>query len=1011
MAFGWLFRRLGLKPLGTKEIPDGIARMLQLTFAGREALAQGHANQALSLLKEKHELVIEYWGKEAVFTATSAVDLADAYLACGETSEADKLLEWALDRYHELEVNDERLLNVEMNWAMSAYLAANYASAETRFLALIARLRADGVQHDHERAVALDYLAQVYLRQSRTKDAELLLLDALAIFERDGTDPGATAVCLSLLARLRYTEERFREAEQLQRRAIGIYESSDQELSLAKELDHLGASLAMRAQLEQRAELAEEAAKNGERAVAIFEKYLPPSHSSLLGSMQNLAAFRSLSASIGKMFPNDDTFSEESELTLPDGHPAEIFQSLERAWQRAKQHDYPAAFEMACATRERAISYFGAESVLAAKVFPWMIAILRRHCSFFLGEPTGTLHPQESWLMQIRAHARRGIVEDDATPTPKLEPEQRAKIESLLREGIRLIREECGIEPSGESNYQIHVQHLLRDSDFASDVLEILHYARLIGGIDNCGAAEIAFQVMQFHGHGPAAEGLASAARSSTEHPSLRDLRASYRLTILERDALVRSLIEAEGREASASAAARSKLLPELEAKILDLRRQLQEAGDNCGTINGELLSLRVVQSLLRPDEAVLSMLVGSRAIFLIAATQYDIAFKRVEIEVGLVREMCEAVIESTMLQTDEAVPDFDLSNALQIYNLVLDPVRDRLESVSHLLFVPDGPLWSVPLQCLVVDPVDPWDTVSSGPNHPGMSSPLEDDDKGEVTLPRFKRRAVAFSKWLGTRAPVEALSIITRRRLWVADRYAVSVMPSLVPLLDRSSIVSADDRRPFLGIGDPMVSHEHSSGIAAVPETRQILSSFAIALNADSEKDIILGSAATLDRLIDLSESGELASRRVLCFATHATYPRDDGDPLTESGLVFSSGEILTAFDVVGLRINADLVLLTACFTGAPSGRSITVPLSGLAQAFLKAGARSLLVSHWPVDAEATELFAVRFAEALAANHSLVNALQSAEEHVRGQARYSQPAFWSGFSIIGDGAKVVGRL
>lgn len=1017
MALGWLLRRLGFKPQGVKEGPDGMARMLELTFAGREALAQGHANQALELLKEKHELVIDYWGKETLFAATSAVDLAEAYLAFGETSEADKLLEWALHRYRALEVNDERLLRAELSWAISAYQAADYINAEQRFLALIAHHRAGGAQHDLARAVALDYLAQVYLRQSRTKDAEPLLLDALAIFEHDGSDSGATAVCLSMLARLRYMEERYREAEQLQRRAIGIYESSGDEINLAKELDHLGTSLAMRAQLEQRAELAVEAAKSGERAVAIFEMYLPPSHSSLLGSKQNLAAFRSLSASIGMMFPNGDTSSEDSELMLPDGHPAAIFQSLKRARQRAQQHDYAAAFEMACATRKRAIRHFGAESVLADEVLPGMIAILRRHCSFLLGEPTGNLSPLESLRMQMRAHARRGIAEDEATPTPKMEPEQRAEIESLLREGIKLIREECGIEPSGKGNYQTHAQRLFRGSDFASDVLEILHYARLTGCTKNRVAADMAFQVMQFHGHGPAAEGLASAARSSTEPPLQRDLRESYRLAILDRDALVRSLVEAEDREASASAAVRSRLLPELEAKIAGLGRQLQDAGDNGGTSNGEQLSLRAVQSLLRPDEAVLSMLVGRRAIFLIAVTQGDIAFKRVEIESELVRAMCEAVIQSTMLQADEAVPDFALTSALQIHDLILDPVRDRLGSASHLLFVPDGPLWSVPLQCLVVDPVEPWniDSPNLEPDHQGVDTPLEDEDESEksssLTLLRSTRRLVAFSEWLGSRAPAEALSIVTQQRLWVADRYAISVMPSLVPLLDRSTVVSADDRRPFLGIGDPTIDQEPSPGIGAVPETRQILLSFAAALNADSEKDIIVGGAATLDHLIDLSESGELASRRVLCFATHATYPRDDGDLLAESGLVFSYGEILTAFDVVGLRIDADLVLLTACFTGAPSGRSFTVPLSGLAQAFLKAGARSLLVSHWPVDAEATELFAVKFAEAIAANNSLVAALRSAEEHVRGHARYSQPAFWCGFSIIGDGAKLVGRL
>lgn len=1020
MALNWLRRRIRSKPEAPKDSPDGMMSMLTLTAEGRAALARGHATQARQILKEKHNLVVDYWGESSVFAATSAIDLADACLACGDTAEADKLLEWALKRYRTLEVDDERLLRAELAWATSAYQAADYGSAEQRFLALIKHYRAAGGEHDVPRAMAQDYLAQVYLRQSRAKNAEPLLLDSLAIFEADGSDPGATAVCLSLLARLRYMDERYREAEQLQRRAVAIHEASGDEVNLAKELDHLGASLAMRAQREQRAELAAEAAEKGERAVAIFEKYLPPNHYSVLGSKQNLVAFKSLSASIGKMFPSGDKFGDVAHPELPDGHPSAIIHTLERAWKHAEQHDYEEAFKVASAARERAIRYFGQDSSLADQAFSGMIAILRRNCSFLLGEPTGMLSSLDHMMMQMRAHSRRGIAEDEATPAPRLERKQRSNVERLLREAIELITTVCGIEPSpAVASYPAHIRQLFRtDSDFSSDVLEVLHYARWFGVTENRKAAEKAFQVMQLHGEGPAAEGLASAARSSAEGASHRDLRERYRLAILDRDTLVRSLVEAGDREAAASAAARSKLLPRIEETIADLERQLQEAGDPVASSAGAPPSLAAVQSLLRPGEAVLAMLVGSRAIFLLAATADGLAFKRVEIEEGLVRVMCEAVVKSTTLNEDEYAPDFDLINALQIHDLVLDPVRDFLGTATHLLFVPDGPLWSIPLQCLVTEPVEAWHTESLSSEQAGDADARSDgadeaeaDDGSSPSFPRSRQRLIAFGSWVRERAASEALSAITQRGLWVADRYAISVMPSLVPLLGRSSSAGGGDhRRPFLGIGDPAIDRALSPEVASVPETRQILTSFAAALHANPDQDIIAGDAATLNRLVDLSESGELASRRVLCFATHATYPRDDGDLLTEAGLVFSNGEVLTAFDVVGLRIDADLVLLTACFTGAPSGRSVTVPLSGLAQAFLKAGARCLLVSHWPVDAEATQLFASRFAAEMAAGTSLVAALRSAEDHLRGQPRYSQPAFWSGFSILGDGAKMISR-
>ena len=61
------------------------------------------------------------------------------------------------------------------------------------------------------------------------------------------------------------------------------------------------------------------------------------------------------------------------------------------------------------------------------------------------------------------------------------------------------------------------------------------------------------------------------------------------------------------------------------------------------------------------------------------------------------------------------------------------------------------------------------------------------------------------------------------------------------------------------------------------------------------------------------------------------------------------SSGEIAR------LKLNADWVVLSACNTAAADGTPGAEGMSGLAKAFFYAGARSLLVSHWPVASEAT--------------------------------------------------------
>ena len=63
----------------------------------------------------------------------------------------------------------------------------------------------------------------------------------------------------------------------------------------------------------------------------------------------------------------------------------------------------------------------------------------------------------------------------------------------------------------------------------------------------------------------------------------------------------------------------------------------------------------------------------------------------------------------------------------------------------------------------------------------------------------------------------------------------------------------------------------------------------------------------------------------------------------------------LLSASDVVALKLDADRVVLSACNTAAPGVETGTEALSGLARAFFYAGARALLVSHWYVNSAVT--------------------------------------------------------
>jgi CHAT domain-containing protein len=99
--------------------------------------------------------------------------------------------------------------------------------------------------------------------------------------------------------------------------------------------------------------------------------------------------------------------------------------------------------------------------------------------------------------------------------------------------------------------------------------------------------------------------------------------------------------------------------------------------------------------------------------------------------------------------------------------------------------------------------------------------------------------------------------------------------------------------------------------------------------------------------------------------------------------------------------------VILSACNT-AGGGASSAEALSGLARAFFYAGARSLLVSHWCVDSQATVALITKAFDALKRDPKIgrAGALRQAMLSLINQGvRTWHPAYWAPFVVVGEGA------
>ncbi|CAN0551279.1 unnamed protein product, partial [Ectocarpus sp. 8 AP-2014] len=182
---------------------------------------------------------------------------------------------------------------------------------------------------------------------------------------------------------------------------------------------------------------------------------------------------------------------------------------------------------------------------------------------------------------------------------------------------------------------------------------------------------------------------------------------------------------------------------------------------------------------------------------------------------------------------------------------------------------------------------------------------------------------------------------------------------------------------------------------------------------------DVITGEAFT-DTAILANES--ISDYRILHFATHglvtAPNPSCPAKPalLTSFGNENSDG--LLAFDeIFDLKLDADIVILSACDTAGKASVAATraagvstgggTALDGLVRSFIGAGGRSVLASHWPApdDFRATErLINGLFSDGR--GRSITSALRRSQLGLMDDPITSHPYYWSGFALIGDGAR-----
>ncbi|WP_084253475.1 CHAT domain-containing tetratricopeptide repeat protein [Sphingomonas pituitosa] len=431
-----------------------------------------------------------------------------------------------------------------------------------------------------------------------------------------------------------------------------------------------------------------------------------------------------------------------------------------------------------------------------------------------------------------------------------------------------------------------------------------------------------------------------------------RDARAIARDAALRRDLVTATRNDAEHAAARERRVAAERALQEAEAALARMGAA-DTALDRLKPV-----SIASVQASLAPDEALLHAYTVDEASYLWLITRDEVLWHR---ETSLGRKPLTALVQSLRPGTVAdgrsqvgAVPDrpFDRNQATALYQKLLLPFEPALGTRKRLLISGSGPLASLPLSLL-----------------------------------------------------------IDRQGSWVADRFAIANIATPTMLAPRGCGTGGalpcppEQRLDLLAFvaANPALGSKPGSWRAELP-----------ALTA-AEADAARQRFGTRARVVadareaQVQNDPDLGRARFVLVAAHGLTRGPDGDPgialAGPAGMEQEDG-FLSAPEAAMLNLSADMVILSACDTGAGDGSVDGEAFSGLARSFLVAGAHSVVASQWRVSDAATARLIAELLNQLANGVPATEALQVAMRAVRTApgGKWADPRYWAGFVLLGSG-------
>lgn len=386
-----------------------------------------------------------------------------------------------------------------------------------------------------------------------------------------------------------------------------------------------------------------------------------------------------------------------------------------------------------------------------------------------------------------------------------------------------------------------------------------------------------------------------------------------------------------------------------------------------------EPISLAQTQQLLDEQTVMLSYSLGDTSSFLFVISRDGFSSLRLDASAQAVSGEVEQILAAIKKRS---MPEFRRLS-VRLYGRLIQPAEGLLRGKRELVIVADGALHRLPFEVLL----------------PPSSRQITQPDARKLPY-LVREHAVSYVPSASVLAELQDYhkQAVPGQKAFLAfadpiyDAQAQS-KDSVVALATRSAR-GDDGQWKFDRL---MHSKNEAEGIAKLFPREQA--------------DVFQGAQATEE---NAKAAGRLEQYRILHFAAHGLInqrrPRFSGIVLTlprnnqQAANAVEDG-ILQAYEIFNLKLNADLVVLSACETGL--GKEVNGEgMMSLIRAFIYAGTPSVVASLWNVDDEKSAELMIRFYTHLKDGKHKSEALRQAQLDII--QKYGAPYFWAPFILMG---------